>query len=118
MLTGIGKAGIIARKVSATLASTGTSSIYLHAAEGIHGDLGMLSKHDVVVAISNSGNTSEMLAIIPFIKCIGIPLISFCGNVKAQLALASDAVIDTSFDPDIEPLGMCHIQYHSSSRGR
>lgn len=106
VLTGIGKAGIIARKVSATLASTGTSSIYLHAAEGIHGDLGMLSKHDVVVAISNSGNTSEMLAIIPFIKFIGIPLISFCGNVKSQLALASDAVIDTSVDPDIEPLGM------------
>ncbi len=106
VLTGIGKAGIIARKISATLASTGTSSIFLHAAEGIHGDLGMLSKQDLVIAISNSGNTSEMLAIIPFIKFIGIPLISITGNPDSQLAKASDAVLYTKFDSNLEPLGM------------
>ncbi|MCB5269990.1 MAG: KpsF/GutQ family sugar-phosphate isomerase [Candidatus Cloacimonetes bacterium] len=106
VLTGIGKAGIIARKISATLASTGTSSIFLHAAEGIHGDLGMLNNKDVVLAISNSGNTSEMLAIIPFIKFIGIPLISLTGNPESQLAKASDAVLSTKVDSSLEALGL------------
>ncbi len=106
VLTGIGKAGIIARKIAATLASTGTSSIFLHAAEGTHGDLGMLCKEDVVIAVSNSGNTAEMLAIIPFIKFIGIPLISLTGNLDSQLASASDAVLSTRVDPELEPLGM------------
>jgi arabinose-5-phosphate isomerase len=106
VVTGIGKAGIIARKISATLASTGTSSIFLHAAEGIHGDLGMLSAQDVVLAISNSGNTSEMLAIIPFIKFIGIALISITGNPASQLAKASDATLCTTVDANLEPLGM------------
>ncbi|MCB5260656.1 MAG: KpsF/GutQ family sugar-phosphate isomerase [Candidatus Cloacimonetes bacterium] len=106
VLTGIGKAGIIARKISATLASTGTSSIFLHAGEGIHGDLGMLAKEDLVMAVSNSGNTSEMLAIIPYIKFIGIPLISITGNSSSQLAKASDAVLCTKVDADLEPLGM------------
>lgn len=106
VLTGIGKAGIIARKISATLASTGTSSIFLHAAEGIHGDLGMLCKQDVVMAVSNSGNTAEMLAIIPFIKFIGIPLISLTGNADSPLAKASDAVLCTKVDANLEPLGM------------
>ncbi len=106
VVTGIGKAGIIGRKISATLASTGTSSIFLHAAEGNHGDLGMLAKDDVVLAISNSGNTNEMLAIIPFIKFIGLPLISLTGNLDSQLAKASDAVLCTNVDPDLEPLGM------------
>lgn len=106
VVTGIGKAGIIARKISATLASTGTTSIFLHAAEGIHGDLGMLSREDLVLAISNSGNTPEMLAIIPFIKFIGIPLVSLTGNPDSQLAKASDAVLSTKVDADLEPLGM------------
>jgi arabinose-5-phosphate isomerase len=106
VVTGIGKAGIIARKISATLASTGTTSIFLHAAEGIHGDLGMLSRQDLVLAVSNSGNTPEMLAIIPFIKFIGIPLISITGNADSQLAKASDAVLCTKIDAALEPLGM------------
>ncbi len=106
VVCGIGKAGIIARKISATLASTGTSSIFLHAAEGNHGDLGMLAKQDVVLAISNSGNTHEILAIIPFIKFIGLPLISLTGNLDSQLAKASDAVLCTKVDADLEPLGM------------
>lgn len=106
VLTGIGKAGIIARKISATLASTGTTSIFLHAAEGIHGDLGMLSKQDLVLAISNSGNTPEILAIIPFIKFIGIPLVAITGNEGSQLAKAADAVLSTKVDASSEPLGM------------
>lgn len=106
VLTGIGKAGIIARKISATLASTGTSSIFLHAAEGIHGDLGMLTREDVVLAVSNSGNTAELLAIIPFIKFNSIPLISLTGNALSQLAKASDVVLLTQVDSALEPLGM------------
>jgi arabinose-5-phosphate isomerase len=106
VLTGIGKAGIIARKISATLASTGTASIFLHAAEGIHGDLGMLQPEDVVMAVSYSGNTQELLSIIPFIKFIGIPLIALTGNVSAPLAETADAVLDCSVPAESEALGM------------
>lgn len=106
VLTGIGKAGIIARKISATLASTGTTSIFLHAAEGIHGDLGMLQPTDVVMAVSNSGSTQELLSIIPFIKFIGIPLIAITGNVSSPLAQAADAVLDCSVPADFEALGL------------
>ncbi len=106
VLTGVGKAGIIARKISATLSSTGTTSIFLHAAEGIHGDLGMLQPSDVVMAISNSGNTQELLSIIPFIKFIGIPLISLTGNIQSSLAQASDAVLNCSVPENYDALGM------------
>jgi len=106
VLTGIGKAGIIARKISATLASTGTTSIFLHAAEGIHGDLGMLQATDVVMAVSHSGNTQELLSIIPFIKFIGIPLIALTGNVSSALAQAADAVLDCSIPSEYEALGL------------
>lgn len=106
VLTGIGKAGIIARKISATLASTGTTSIFLHAAEGIHGDLGMLQPADVVMAVSHSGSTQELLSIIPFIKFIGIPLIALTGNVQSSLAQAADAVLDCHVDAEFEALGM------------
>lgn len=106
VLTGIGKAGIIARKISATLASTGTTSIFLHAAEGIHGDLGMLQPTDVVMAISHSGNTQELLSIIPFIKYNGIPLIALTGNLSSPLAQAADAVLDCSVPAEFEALGM------------
>lgn len=106
VLTGIGKTGIIARKISATLASTGSSSIFLHAAEGIHGDLGMLSKEDVVIAISNSGNSLELLSIIPYIKFINVPLIAFTGNRQSQLAEAADVVINCAVPSEYEALGM------------
>ncbi|MCL2062957.1 MAG: KpsF/GutQ family sugar-phosphate isomerase [Candidatus Cloacimonetes bacterium] len=104
--TGMGKSGIIARKVSATFASTGTTSIYLHPAEGIHGDLGMLQKSDVVLAFSQSGNTQELVSIIPFIKFHKIPLISITGNTESILAKNSDYVIDSSIEKDIEPFGL------------
>ncbi len=106
VLTGIGKTGIIARKISATLASTGSSSIFLHAAEGIHGDLGMLSPADVIIAVSNSGNTQELVSIIPFIKFLNVPLISLTGNQQSQLALASDAVLNCAVPKEFEPFGV------------
>ncbi len=106
VLTGIGKAGIVARKISATLASTGTASIFVHAGEGNHGDLGMIQPTDVVIAISNSGNTQELLSIIPYIRFIGVPLIVFTGNLESPLADAADALLDCSVPPGSEPLGM------------
>jgi len=106
VLTGVGKTGIIARKISATLASTGTASIFLHAAEGIHGDLGMIQSSDVVIAVSNSGSGSELLSIIPFLKFIGTPLIAFTGNMNSTLAEAADVALDCSVPQEYEPLGM------------
>ena len=104
--TGMGKSGLIARKISATFASTGTTSIYLHPAEGIHGDLGMLAKEDVVLAFSHSGSTSELISIIPYIKFNKIPLIAITGNTESTLAKNSQVVIDASIDKDIEPFGL------------
>ena len=104
--TGMGKSGLIARKISATFASTGTTSIYLHPAEGIHGDLGMLQKGDVVLALSHSGNTQELISIISFIKFNDIPLIAITGNPDSVLAKNADIVIDSSIDKDIEPFGL------------
>jgi len=106
VLTGVGKSGIIARKISATLASTGTASIFLHAAEGIHGDLGMIQSHDLVIAVSNSGMGSELISLIPFLKFIGTPLIAFTGNMQSTLAEAADVALDCSVAKDAEPLGM------------
>jgi arabinose-5-phosphate isomerase len=106
VLTGIGKTGIIARKISATLASTGTTSIFLHAAEGIHGDLGMISPEDVVIAVSNSGNSQELVSIIPFLKFNHVPIIALTGSLTSQLATNADAVLDCSVPTEYEPLGL------------
>jgi arabinose-5-phosphate isomerase len=106
VVTGMGKTGIIARKISATLASTGSTSIFLHAAEGNHGDLGIINSDDVVIAISNSGNSGELLSIIPFIKFNKIPIIAFTGNKKSKLAEASDIVIDCGVPKEYEPFGL------------
>ena len=106
VVTGMGKTGLIGRKISATLASTGSTSIFLHAAEGIHGDLGIISKDDVVIAISNSGNTGELLSIIPFIKFNKIPIIALTGNKDSKLGEAADVVIDCSVPKSYEPFGL------------
>jgi arabinose-5-phosphate isomerase len=106
VLTGMGKAGIIARKISATLASTGTTSIFLHAAEGIHGDLGMIDKGDVVIAVSNSGNTQELISIIPYLKFNQIPIIALTGEVDSQLAQNSEVVLNCNVPKEYEPLGL------------
>ena len=106
VITGMGKTGIIARKIAATLSSTGTTAIFLHAAEGIHGDLGILQKDDVVIAVSTSGNTQELISIIPFIKFMKIPIISITGNKQSQLAINSDVVIDCYVPKEYEPFGL------------
>lgn len=104
VVTGMGKSGIIGKKISATLASTGTPSLYLHPAEGIHGDLGMLSPSDVVIALSNSGETEELVRILPLIKRLGVPLICLTGNGRSTLAKYSDVVIDVAVKEEAGPL--------------
>lgn len=106
VLTGMGKAGIIAQKVSATMSSTGTPSLYLHSAEAIHGDLGRVTRDDVIVAFSNSGETEEVKKLLPLIKKIGAKLIAFTGNTKSALAKYSDAVLDISVKKEACPLGL------------
>ncbi|MCF7793016.1 MAG: KpsF/GutQ family sugar-phosphate isomerase [Candidatus Cloacimonetes bacterium] len=106
VVTGMGKTGIIGRKIASTLSSTGTTSIFLHAAEGIHGDLGILQPEDVVLAISNSGNTEELISIIPFIKFNKIPIIAFTGNLDSKLAKNADLIIDCHVAKEFEPFGL------------
>jgi arabinose-5-phosphate isomerase len=89
VVTGMGKSGIICQKIASTMASTGTPAFFLHPAEGIHGDLGMIMKGDVVIAVSHSGETDEVLRILPTIKRIGAHLITMSGNRNSTLAIAS-----------------------------
>ncbi len=106
VVTGMGKSGLICQKIAATMASTGTPTFFLHPAEGIHGDLGMLAKGDVVVAISNSGETEEVCRILPVIKRMGLPLVSMSGNPKSTLAIAGDVHLDISVAEEACPLGL------------
>jgi len=106
VVTGMGKTGIIGRKIASTLASTGTTAIYLHPAEGIHGDLGMVQKGDVVIAISYSGNTNEVIQIIPYLHFNNIPIIAITGNLQSELAKNSQVVLDGSVPSDYEPFGL------------
>lgn len=106
ILTGIGKAGIVARKITATLNSTGTLSLFLHPTDAMHGDLGMVTSRDIVLAISNSGETSELNIILPSIKQIGAKLIAFVGNPESTLAQQSDLVIDVGVEKEACPLGL------------
>lgn len=96
IVTGIGKSGMVAKKIAATLTSTGTAAIFLHPAEGVHGDLGMVLKHDLVVCISKSGNTDEITRLFPVFKQIGVPIITLTGNLRSALAARSDVVLDVS----------------------
>lgn len=106
ILTGMGKSGHIAKKVSATMASTGTPSFFLHPAEGIHGDLGMVTAEDVVVAYSNSGETGEILNILPSLKRIGAKLIAVVGNAHSTLAENADVVLDAGVLQEADSLGL------------
>lgn len=106
IITGIGKSGLIGQKIASTLTSTGTPSFFLHPAEGIHGDLGILSKHDIIIAISNSGETEEILKLIPSIKRLGIKLIAMTGRTNSNLAKAADVVLDTSVKEEACPLNL------------
>ncbi len=106
VVIGMGKSGLIGKKISATMSSTGTPAFFLHPAEGIHGDLGMISKDDVVVAISNSGETEEILRILPSIKRLDLKLITLTGNTKSTLAKMSDVVLDVGVREEACPLGL------------
>jgi len=106
VVTGMGKSGIIAQKVSATFASTGTPSLYLHPVEATHGDLGRIVKGDVVLAVSYSGDTAEILSLVPAVKRLGSPLVSLTGNPRSALAAASDVHLDVSIREEACPLGL------------
>jgi arabinose-5-phosphate isomerase len=106
ILAGMGKSGLIARKIAATLNSTGTPSQFLHPAEAIHGDLGMVTSDDVVVAISNSGQTTEINNILPMLKKIGAKVIGFTGGMDSPMAEACDLVIDVGVEREACPMGM------------
>lgn len=106
VITGMGKSGIVGRKISATMASTGTPSFFLHPAEAIHGDLGMVTVDDVVLAISNSGETGEVLEILPSVKRIGAKLISITGNEHSTLAKNADISLQVKVEREACPLGL------------
>ncbi|MBZ2168470.1 KpsF/GutQ family sugar-phosphate isomerase [Marinobacter sp. F4216] len=106
VVTGMGKSGHIGNKIAATLASTGTPSFFVHPGEASHGDLGMITSQDVVIAISNSGNTSEVVTILPLIKRMGAPLISMTGNASSTLAKEAVANLDVSVQTEACPLGL------------
>ncbi len=106
ILTGMGKSGIIARKISSTLASTGTPSFFMHPAEASHGDLGVISPDDAVIVLSNSGNTKEIVSILPAIKLIGAKIIGFSGNKNSQLSMLSDYFFDVSVAQEACPYNL------------
>lgn len=106
VVTGMGKSGHIGHKIAATLASTGTPSFFVHPGEASHGDMGMITSQDVVIAISNSGNTSEVITILPLIKRMGAPLISMTGNPNSTLAKEAVANLDVSVAAEACPLGL------------
>jgi len=106
VVIGIGKSGHIARKVAATFASTGTPAFFVHAAEAGHGDLGMITAEDVVLLLSNSGETDELVSLVPHLKRQGARLIALTGNENSSLALAADVHLDASVDAEACPLGL------------
>ena len=106
VITGIGKSGIIGKKISATLASIGVPSIFLHAADGTHGDLGMITSNDMVIAISNSGESEEILNLLPAIKRFNVTLVSMTGNLNSTLAKKSNIVLNISVKEEACPLGL------------
>ena len=106
IVTGMGKSGHIGNKIAATLASTGTPAFFVHPGEASHGDLGMITKNDVVLAISNSGSTTEIITLLPIMVRLGIPLISMTGNSSSQIATAADSHIDISVSMEACPLNL------------
>jgi arabinose-5-phosphate isomerase len=106
IVTGMGKSGLIGRKIAATLASTGTPAYFLHPAEGVHGDLGMLARGDVVLALSNSGETDEVLAVLPGLKRLGIPLVLLTGATGSTLARQADVVLDVGVAEEACPMNL------------
>jgi arabinose-5-phosphate isomerase len=106
IVSGMGKSGLVGQKIASTMASTGTPAFFLHPAEGIHGDLGMVMKGDVVIAISNSGETEEILKILPSIKRLGAHMVGMSGNSASNLARSCDVFLDVSVAEEACPLGL------------
>ncbi len=106
VVCGMGKSGHVARKIAATLASTGTPAFFLHAAEALHGDLGMLERQDLVLCVSNSGETPEILDLVPHVKRLGLPLVALTGRSASTLARAADALLDVSVAEEACPMGL------------
>ncbi|MFT5445257.1 MAG: arabinose-5-phosphate isomerase [Gammaproteobacteria bacterium] len=106
VVTGMGKSGHIGRKIAATLASAGTPAFFMHPGEASHGDLGMITAVDVILALSNSGETAEILTILPLIKRLGVPLITLTGNEHSRLARDAEVNIDVSVEQEACPLGL------------
>ena len=106
VVTGMGKSGIVGKKISATLTSTGTPAVFLHPSEALHGDIGIIADNDVVMALSTSGDTFEVLRLLDFIKRIGVKLVSLVGNPTSSLAKESDVFIDCSVENEACPIGL------------
>ena len=106
VVSGMGKSGLIGQKIAATLASTGTPSFFLHPAEGLHGDLGMLARGDVLITISNSGETQEILQLLPFMERMGIPVMAIVGRMSSTLAKNSTVALDVSVAEEACPMGL------------
>jgi len=106
IVIGMGKSGHIGGKIASTLASTGTPAFFVHPGEASHGDFGMITARDVVLAISNSGETEEIMTLLPLLKRLGIPLITLTGNQKSTLGSAAEVVLDTHVDEEACPLGL------------
>lgn len=106
VVTGMGKSGLVGKKIAATLASTGTPAFFMHPAEASHGDLGMVTSDDVIIAISNSGETEELVGLIPFLKRFNVNLISMTGNPDSTLSKAADVTLDVSVKEEACPLGI------------
>src|SRR5437773_1065651 len=106
VLLGVGKSGIIAQKIAATMTSSGTAAIHLHPSDALHGGLGILTSNDVVIMLSNSGETDELLQLLPYVKRRNVPLIAIVGKLKSTLAERADAVIDASVDQEACPLNL------------
>lgn len=106
VVTGMGKSGHIGGKLAATLASTGTPAFFVHPGEASHGDLGMITREDAVIALSNSGETDELLTILPIIRRLGVPLIAMTGNPESRLAREATVNLDVSVDREACPLGL------------
>lgn len=106
VLVGLGKSGLVCKKIASTLISTGTPAFFLHPVEGIHGELGMLAEGDMVIALSNSGHSEEILEILPVIRGMNIPVIALTGKVNSALARQSDLIIDLSVEEEACPMGL------------
>lgn len=106
VLIGVGKSGLVARKIAATLTSTGTAAVFLHPADALHGDLGIVSPGDVAIALSNSGETDELLTILPYLKNRQVPVVAITGNLNSTLARGADVRLDASVDSEACPYNL------------